>query len=117
MCVKVGLTVVGFRRTARALRACSRRAYRLPNPSAELIQTTARHVVTAAALHPGRALCLEQSLTLYYCLRRIGIEAEFRMGAKLNPFSGHAWVEYDGRPVEEDPERFGGFVAFPNLPI
>jgi hypothetical protein len=113
--IKLCLATLGFRRTYLVIDKIVRRTPRCSNPDTDVINTIARHVITAAALQPGRAQCLEQSLALYYCLRRAGIAAEFRMGAKLNPFSGHAWVEYDGAPILEDPEHFAGFVPFPTL--
>src|SRR6266498_1224833 len=39
----------------------------------EAVKAAERAVATAGALYPGRARCLEQSLVLYYLLRRHGI--------------------------------------------
>jgi hypothetical protein len=75
-----------------------------------------RAVAVAAALYPGRALCLERSLTLYYYLRRAGIGAEFRLGARPHPFEAHAWVEYAGEPVNDFPEHLVPFIPLPHLP-
>jgi hypothetical protein len=66
----------------------------------------------AAAFIPGRALCLEQSLALYVCLRRAGVAVGLRLGVQPYPFAAHAWVEYKGEPVGESWDRVGRFVAF-----
>ena len=59
----------------------------------------------AAALYPGRAACLERSLVLYWWLRRAGVPVQFRMGAQLYPFLAHAWVERDGRVINDVAEH------------
>ncbi|MDB4917220.1 MAG: hypothetical protein JWM95_4864 [Gemmatimonadetes bacterium] len=58
-------------------------------------------VASVSAFFPGRALCLEQSLTLYYCLRRRGVDVDIRLGVRHTPFAAHAWVEYQGAPLHE----------------
>lgn len=69
----------------------------------------ARTVALAGALFPGRARCLEQSLTLSRLLRARGIPAELRFGIRPHPFAAHAWVEVEGHPLLEDPERLATF--------
>ena len=76
-----------------------------------------RAVALAAALYPGRALCLEQSLVLYYCLRRRGINATFRIGVQAYPFAAHAWVEYRGYPINDVEEHVKWFAPLPALPV
>lgn len=73
------------------------------------VERAAYHVAVAAAFFPGRAVCLEQSLALYVLLRRRGVPAELRVGVQVYPFYAHAWVELDGRPVNEDPETVARF--------
>jgi hypothetical protein len=53
-----------------------------------LQESAARHVI----FHPT---CLEQSLTLWWLLRRRGIPAELCLGARKEAgnFEAHAWVE------------------------
>lgn len=61
------------------------------------------------------ARCLGRSLVVWFLLRRRGVDARLVIGASA-PTSGglaaHAWVEVDGRPVNEAEdvgERFGRF--------
>jgi hypothetical protein len=68
----------------------------------------------AGAMYPGRAMCLEQSLTLYYVLRRMGIHAEYRQGVQPHPFRAHAWVEYEGAPINDLAEHVRLFTLLPN---
>jgi hypothetical protein len=52
---------------------------------------------------PLRASCLPRSMVLWYQLRRGGIPAELRLGARTvtGRFEAHAWVEVAGRPLAE----------------
>jgi hypothetical protein len=80
-----------------------------------LIVKTEHAVAIAAALYPGRALCLERSLALYYYLRRAGVDARFRLGARPHPFEAHAWVEYAGEPVNDFREHIVPFMPLPDF--
>ncbi len=71
-------------------------------------------VAMAAAFYPGRALCLEQSLVLYYLLRRQGVPAKYRQGVQPHPFAAHAWVEYRGELINDVPEHAKWFVPLPD---
>jgi hypothetical protein len=72
-------------------------------------------VDTAAAFFPGRALCLEQSLALYVCLRRAGVPAELKIGAQPYPFAAHAWVEHRGELIGTSYDLVCQFVPFDRL--
>jgi transglutaminase superfamily protein len=80
------------------------------NDQAARTKATELVVATAAAFYPGRALCLEQSLTLYYILRRQGIPVTYCQGVQSQPFQAHAWIEYDGEPLNDMPERVRRFA-------
>lgn len=70
-------------------------------------------VAVAAALYPGRALCLERSLVLYYLLRRRGMAVTYCQGVQPYPFLAHAWVEYRGQPVNDVLEHVQLFARLP----
>jgi hypothetical protein len=70
-------------------------------------------VAMAGALYPGRAKCLEQSLTLYYLLRRQGVAVKYCQGAQPYPFQAHAWIEYQGEVINDVPEHAQLFARFP----
>jgi len=52
----------------------------------------------------GRDDCLPRSLALVVALRRLGVDAEICFGVLKFPFAAHAWVEADGRVLNETPE-------------
>jgi hypothetical protein len=72
-------------------------------------------VAMAAALYPGRALCLEQSLALYDVLRRQGVSVSFRMGVQPHPFQAHAWIEHGGTPINDIAEHIKPFMRLPDV--
>jgi hypothetical protein len=55
----------------------------------------------ACVWYPKRALCLQRSFVTTYLLRTHGVAAQMVLGAQKLPFKAHAWVEVDGRAVNE----------------
>lgn len=49
------------------------------------------------------ALCLQRSAATTCLLRRYGVPAQLVIGAQQLPFKAHAWVEVDGRVVNDKP--------------
>lgn len=49
------------------------------------------------------ALCLQRSAATACLLRRYGVGADLVIGAQQMPFKAHAWVEVDGRVVNDKP--------------
>jgi hypothetical protein len=108
--VKLSMRALGFGRT---LAYCERsvRPSAYPHSADEpMIGRVARKVAAAAVLYPGRARCLEQSLVLSRELRRCGADADVRFGIHPYPFSAHAWVEVQGRPINEDRDYLNMFT-------
>jgi hypothetical protein len=48
-----------------------------------------------------QALCLQRSVVIARLLRQRGVAAELVIGAHLMPFKSHAWVEVNGRVVND----------------
>jgi hypothetical protein len=48
-----------------------------------------------------QVLCLQRSVATVILLRKHGIPAELVIGAQHMPFKAHAWVEVDGRVVND----------------
>jgi len=49
------------------------------------------------------ALCLQRSAATACLLREYGISAQLVIGAQQMPFKAHAWVEVEGRVVNDKP--------------
>lgn len=58
--------------------------------------------------------CLEQSLVLWWLLRRRGIAADLRIGARKSGqrFEAHAWVEFCGIALNSGGEEHLHFAPF-----
>ena len=113
--LKIALRVGGFRRVIEWI---GRRARAIPATAwldVEAVRVAERAVATAGALYPGRALCLEQSLVLYYLLRRRGVRAIYCQGVRPQPFEAHAWIEYSGEVINDVPEHAKLFARLPDL--
>jgi len=113
--VKAALRIAGFGATMRWIRRRVQEPVNTTPVSSRALTATERSVATAGALYPGRALCLEQSLTLYYLLRRRGIGVKYCHGVQPHPFEAHAWVEYNGEPLNDVAEHTKRFARFPSL--
>ena len=48
-------------------------------------------------------LCLQRSAATACLLKRHGVPAQMTIGAQQMPFKAHAWVEVDGRVVNDRP--------------
>jgi hypothetical protein len=49
------------------------------------------------------ALCLQRSAATACLLKKYGVAAKMIIGAQQMPFKAHAWVEVDGRVVNDKP--------------
>ena len=49
------------------------------------------------------ALCLQRSAATTCLLKKYGVPAQLVIGAQQMPFKAHAWVEVDGRVVNDKP--------------
>jgi hypothetical protein len=112
--LKAALRLGGFAWTTKWIR---RRVQCVPTTSANaaVVTATASAVAMAGALYPGRALCLEQSLVLYYLLRRQGFPVRYCHGVRPHPFQAHAWVEHGNEPINDVSEHVALFMRFPDL--
>jgi hypothetical protein len=110
--VKVGLSVLGFPRTQRVIEWLVVGRGDSAEPPDGWVDIVARGVVAAAVFCPGRVECLEQSMVLYYLLRRHGVSAELRFGVRTMPFAAHAWVMHRGVAINQELEQLEQFAVF-----
>lgn len=112
--VRILLSAIGYARTRKLAESLSAsRAHHdlaVPASLTEENDVIAAAVRYAAVFCPGRMTCLEQSLTLYYQLRRVGSAPQLHLGVCPRPFYAHAWVSIDGDPINDDVERVNQLV-------
>ena len=115
----IGLRVAGYRRWKRLLdlRASARHASEAGTAAKESALAVARLEASAARHLLLRTNCLEQSLVLWWLLRRRGIAAELRIGARKEngQFEAHAWVELEGVVLNDAQGQHLHFAPFDGL--
>jgi hypothetical protein len=117
----VGLRLAGFRRWKNVLawltpapNATARQADTSQPSQRDAVQPIARMAAAAARNFFFSTNCLEQSLVLWWLLRRRGIAAELRIGARkeFERFEAHAWVEVDSAVLNDTSAVHQHFVPF-----
>jgi hypothetical protein len=58
----------------------------------------------ACVLYFKQVMCLQRSSATALLLRRYGWHAEMVIGAQIRPFNSHAWVEIDGKVINDAPD-------------
>ena len=72
-----------------------------------------------SAAHPVvRPGCLTRGLTLYYFLRRAGVDVQLRygLGHPIGEADGHCWLVRDGEPFLERDDPRGRYVETYSIP-
>jgi hypothetical protein len=112
---RLALIVLGFHRTARLVDRISRADKPQADVGPAQVQASAYVVSLAAAFVPARVLCLERSLVLYYKLKGTGAPVALWLGVRAFPFAAHAWVEFQGTPINETPDNLKDFAPILEL--
>lgn len=115
LCVRIG----GLQRP---LALIDGRKLRTSYPSGRATLETAslltRCVSRASSHGPYAGNCLSRSLTLLWLLRAAGVAGELRVGARTadGRLEAHAWVEFEGKALNDAEtvgSRFAPFLPFP----
>ena len=114
----LGLRLAGFRRwqslLVRLAPSANTTMHRRGASQRQSAEVIARMAAAAARNVFFAANCLEQSLVLWWLLRRRGIAAELRIGARkeFERFEAHAWVEVDSAVLNDTSAEHLHFVPF-----
>jgi hypothetical protein len=76
-------------------------AHRTPSPQA--LERICSAIERASICYRKEVLCLQRSAATVCLLKAHGIPARMILGARLLPFKAHAWVEVEGRVLNERP--------------
>jgi len=74
---------------------------RKQTPDPEAIERVCSAVDMACIWYWKEALCLQRSAATACLLKEHGMKAQMVIGAQQMPFKAHAWVEVDGRVVND----------------
>jgi hypothetical protein len=116
--IETGLRLFGFRRCKQWIENFSppsRVSQSIPASTQRETALRAVRAVRSAELHgPANPNCLERSMTLWWLLRREGIDGELHIGARREGarFAAHAWVELSGQVLNDDPEVHQHYARF-----
>jgi len=58
----------------------------------------------ACMYYPKKTLCLPWASTFAYLLQKSNIPFKFFIGVQTEPFYAHAWVEYNGEVINDNPQ-------------
>ncbi len=72
-------------------------------PSPGVVEQICAAVDMACIWYWKEALCLQRSAATACLLKRHGVPAQMVIGAQQMPFKAHAWVEVEGRVVNDKP--------------
>jgi len=80
----------------------------------EQVPRTCRMLGAAQRRLPMKFTCLEESLILWYLLRRQGIASRLRIGVRKldEKFEAHAWVEHEGQALHQPGQLHRHYAAF-----
>jgi len=112
--VAAALRVFGLRRVCRILSGAAAAKPSARAEDAGEARALSRLVVIAARRGAGRPTCLARSVTLWWLLRRRGIDSSLRIGVRTvqGRMEAHAWVEHAGlvlNDTDDVGERFAPF--------
>ena len=104
--IRLSLWMLPWRRAVAA-------AANLPMPTPRRVAPlhAAWAIRNASRLVPG-ATCLTRALALQYLLNRVGHAARLSLGVTngAHGFVAHAWVEYEGEPLLDEPEELENYA-------
>jgi hypothetical protein len=111
--IQVTLKTRGLKRTAALLAEHSDRPF--DGNDAAVAASMAEAVALVAGRKVVGALCLGRSLLLWFLLRRRGMDAVLVVGSTSQvdaEWMAHAWVELDGRPVNDAADVGEHYISF-----
>jgi hypothetical protein len=92
---------MGFAKAYQFVRRC-KRARQTPAP--DTVERVVWAVEEACVWYFKRAYCLQRSAVCAWLLRRRGLAADLVIGFRPVPIDSHAWVEVDGKVVNDRPQ-------------
>jgi len=113
----LGLRSLGFRRWQKLLSRLTPAAPGISEVSESLLdrcRAMARVEQSVARRLPFQSNCLDQSLTLWWMLRRRGVAVAMHIGGRKEAanFEAHAWVEVGGNALLDGGEVHPHFAPF-----
>ena len=100
--VALALHLFGFQRVYSSINWMAQHSHRKTPQDPQPYARKARHLMRYLRRNgPFRGNCLSRSLVLWYLLQRVGVQSDLQIGVRTEKgqFLAHAWVEYQGYPL------------------
>jgi hypothetical protein len=97
----VGIARILARRSPRRIRLVLGKCRAGARPAGYADASAARRAVVAVSVLCAGEGCLQRSIATALLCRFGGVWPTWRVGVRVEPFGAHAWVEAEGRPVDE----------------
>ncbi len=112
--IQISLKTIKFKRTFRFLKFFTKENLRAPENERQIVR---RHKNFQYLFHkqmPYLGKCLARSLTLWFLLKRKGIETDLKFGMKKknNQLLAHSWLEYKSKVLITESEINDNYVPF-----
>ncbi|WP_010301750.1 lasso peptide biosynthesis B2 protein [Candidatus Odyssella thessalonicensis] len=111
------IQIKGFYRTIQLIKASKDLKRNYITPSEENLRKLACVVNRACLLYPTRTKCLEWAITFILLALKRGWKCNLEIGVQNYPFMAHAWVECEGKVVEDDQMLREGLGIILNEPF
>lgn len=113
---RLSLRLAGFRRTVAVLDRVPKSSRARPASADDAARWADR--IRRNGGRPYGATCLDRSVFLWFLIRQRGLDPQIRIGVAFDGdrLDGHAWVELDGRVVNDDPNVADHFAVFDEDP-
>jgi Transglutaminase-like superfamily len=112
--ITASFRLAGVRRTRLAVNkwAGDRRPHPEPGTAIDRIRAARRSLAMVRRATGMAGTCLSRSFALWTLLRRRGVETELQIGYRKrgDQFEGHAWLEYQGDPINEHPAEIATYT-------
>jgi len=117
--VAAAVRLFGLKRVQKAMLSLAPGGSGAAGDDADEARALGRLVDAAARRGPGRPTCLPKSLTLWWLLRRRGIDSTLRIGVRTanGRLEAHAWVEYAGQVVNDTDDVAQRFAPFEGMDL
>ncbi len=111
--LRIGLQFISYRRLIAFLQRTSNKGK--PTGDEQRVTSDIEHMVRLAARYRMTgATCLTRSMTLWWLLRRQGVEGEIQFGVRRDgaEILAHAWIEIEGEVINDRPDIRQVFATF-----
>lgn len=112
--VQIGVKTIKFNRTFKVLNYFADSSRQPREDELKLVRRYTNYLFLYHKQFPFVGKCLARSLTLWFLLKRSGIETDLRFGIKKENqgILAHAWVEHQGNALMTEDERKENFIPF-----